>query len=67
MSHGLNSLVQDDDNYKNTIGLNGLLMIPSAGDATGQAEDLLYLQNKRSSRLTLNYDIGVPGIASSNP
>ncbi|MCQ3908277.1 MAG: hypothetical protein MJ200_01670 [Mycoplasmoidaceae bacterium] len=62
-----NGFIQGDANYKDTLGLNGLLMIPSAADADGQNTDLLYLQNKRSSRLTLNYDIGVEGIASSNP
>lgn len=61
------SFIREDNTYKNTIGRNGLLMLPSAADADGQASDLFYLQNKRSSRLTLNYDIGVPGIASSNP
>lgn len=59
------SLTQD--RYIPTIGSNGNLMLPTAADATGQTEDLMYLQNKASSRLTLDYNIGVPGIASSNP
>ncbi|XQP54917.1 MAG: FtsX-like permease family protein [Mycoplasmoidaceae bacterium] len=53
--------------YKNAIGMSGLLMLPSSADAEGQQTDLMYLQNRHSSRLTLNYDIGIPGIASSNP
>ena len=56
-----------DDTYRIAIGDNSLLMMPSAADAEGQNTDLLYLQNKRSSRMTLNYEIGLPGVASSNP
>lgn len=59
--------IEYDSDYRDAIGNNGLLMMPSAADATGQNTDLLYLQNKRSSRLTLNYEIGLPGVASSNP
>ncbi|MCQ2956324.1 MAG: hypothetical protein MJ233_00125 [Mycoplasmoidaceae bacterium] len=52
---------------KDTINNNGLIQLPSAADATGQNEDLTYLQNKINSRLTLDYNIGMPGVAASNP
>ncbi len=58
-------LVQED--YIKTIGSNGNLMLPTMSDAQGQIKDLMYLQNKASARLTLDYNIGVPGIAASNP
>ncbi len=58
---------EDPDLVKDIIGNNGLIQIPSQADATGQNQDLTYLQNKINSRLTLDYNIGMPGVAASNP
>jgi len=52
--------------YRDTVDKVGTLMLPNASDATGQAWDLLYLQNKICSKLTLDYNIGI-GSLSSNP
>jgi len=52
--------------YRDTVDKHGTLMLPNASDAKGQAWDLLYLQNKLCSKLTLDYNIGI-GSLSSNP
>ncbi|MBQ0045583.1 MAG: ABC transporter permease [Mycoplasma sp.] len=56
-----------EPSYADAIGHYGNLMIPNLSDSTGQNQDLLYLQNKLCTRLTLDYNIGLPGVASSNP
>lgn len=55
------------DTYVDAIGKNGNLFLPNAGDSSGQDTDLLYLQNRFSSKLTLDHVIGLPGVAASNP
>ena len=55
------------DEYKTALGTNSSLMLPGLADKTGQDEDLFYLQNRTSAKLTLDYVIGLPGIAASNP
>lgn len=44
----------------------GNLFMPLANDVNGQNQDLFYLQNKFSSKLTMNYGMGV-GSMTSNP
>lgn len=53
--------------YKDAANKNGNLMMPTTSDATGQDIDLLFLQNKFCSRLSLDHSVGLPGVASSNP
>ena len=66
-SHDTLSNIPFSDYYKDTVNLNGNLMLPTASDATGQDTDLFYLQNKLCSKLTLDHIIGMPGVAASNP
>lgn len=60
------SLLQDEG-YCDAVGHYGNLVLPTIADATGQNQDLLYVQNKISTRMVLDYSMGVPGLAASNP
>lgn len=54
---------------ENTYGVlknNGNLFIPFAADSDGQKYDLLYLKNRTSSKLSLDYVMGALGM-TSNP
>lgn len=60
-------LAYGEPSYTNAVGHYGNLMLPNMSDSTGQNQDLLYLQNKICTRLTLDYNIGLAPLASSNP
>ncbi|MCQ3914254.1 MAG: hypothetical protein MJ201_00180 [Mycoplasmoidaceae bacterium] len=55
------------ETYQHALGHYGNLMMPNMSDSDGQNQDLLYLQNKISSRLGMDYNIGSSILGSSNP
>lgn len=55
------------DNSDSPIGQTLLLHIPSINDSTWQKNDFLYLKNRVQMPSVLNAEVGVSGIAATNP